>query len=356
MALAAGVALALSAAQWLPTAFWLRSLERPIGVLWHLPFSGLSPAWGREALVQFLTSKPGTLPRLLYIGTAPLLLMPAAVIHQTRRREAAYFLAAGAICLIVGLLRIDALPLGYPNRAFLFCAAFCMATLTAIGADRLFVYYRERGLPRPWAPAAIVMVVASLVIYAAGSQTSGYAIAFAVVVLPFVLIRTAWLARLSGLLVAVLLFADLMLANANAYRHPFQDAPECYGRYAAAIRAAEEQALGARALVSTVELDNGLPPNLGMVTPVDAANGDDNLPLTHEQARWWARLEDNSDTARVRKRTAVSYDAGNAKLLNLMAVRAILAAPGSPLFEGGLGARRAIIAPEERLGGCASLC
>jgi hypothetical protein len=88
-------------------------------------------------------------------------------------------------------------------------------------------------------------------------------------------------------------------------------------------------------LVSSQPTDVALPARLAMVSPVlyDAGGQD---PLTRSQATWWRRLGPEKPPAEEAGNNAsgVFPEAAAPNLLNYMAVRAILAGPGSPMYDG----------------------
>jgi hypothetical protein len=223
-------------------------------------------------------------------------------------------------------------PNAFPPAAFLFPVAFSMSILAAIGADRL-LSPRGAHSPRVWLPALIILICGGLLFYASGDLSRGYLIAFVVLVFPTVALRLRWMCALSAFLLAVLLVTDLGVANTNAYFHPYMNAPGCYEQYAPSLRLAEEQSLGGRAVVVSGPLETGLSGNLGMVTPLSLA-GATHASLTNSQTLWWKRLTGSEENAGQRRAATVGANASDASLLNVMAVRALVVSPESPLAEG----------------------
>ncbi|MCX5759785.1 MAG: hypothetical protein NTU83_15025, partial [Candidatus Hydrogenedentes bacterium] len=128
------------------------------------------------------------------------------------------------------------------------------------------------------------------------------------------------------------LFVDLATANANLYAHPFTDAPECYQRYGRTLQTAEEQAAGGRMMCSAPPLDFGLPSRVGMIR-AGLYDVGGLSPLTRDQAIWWRRLgpDDPAPPPTERQEAVLSPGAALPRLLNAMAMRAIVVAPDDPL-------------------------
>jgi len=327
------VALVVSAVQWAPTLAWAASLERPVSALWRLDLVGLAAQGWREMLRQLLMAKSDTLPHIGYVGISSLLAIPAVLFHKTARRDALFFLVAGPAFLFVAGACGKYLPFSFPAPAFAIPGAFCVAVLTALGLDRLLAPAREPQAPNVWAPALFVLIAAGALLYVSSAEVRGRIVAFFIILLPFLLFRTRWVGIVCGLSFALLLFVDLTLASVNRYRHPFEDAPECYRHYAEAIGVAQEQALGGRVLVSAHPLNPALPANLGMLFPVAVAGGAQ-IPLTKDQAQWWARLSSATDAPPATTGDGLGPETVGSRLLDFMAVRAILAAPDGPLYDG----------------------
>lgn len=333
LAPAAAVALLLSAVQWVPTTAWLVHLERPGDVFWNLQYAGRAPARLGELLAHLFTTRPESLPRIGYMGAIALVVTPAAFFRWDRLREVVFFTIMGVAMLLLAAAGPPRLFLGIPREAMAFGAAFCLAVLAALGTDRLLAPRVDFHSPNVWLPAILVIALSAVVFALSGSQGRGYLFAFLLVLLPSLALRQPWLTTLSGIACALLLFTDLTVANNNAYRHPFQDAPGCYQRYAESVDAAREYAVGGRVLVSSRRQETALPANLGMIYPVDAAGGA-YLPLTPEQAAWWQRLRSPGETAAPVGARDVAVDAPQPSLIDYMAVRVIIAAPDAPLRNG----------------------
>lgn len=327
------VALVVSAVQWVPTLAWALSLQDPAAALWRLDLAGLTALNWRETLNQLLMASSETLPHTGYVGIVALVAVPAAAFHRGARRDVLFFLVAGALFLFIAGSGGEHMPLGFPSKAFIVPAALCLAVLTTLGVDRLLAPSREPHAPNVWVPALSVVILAGVLFCLGSPEVLGRLIGFLLVLLVFLVFRSRPVAVVCGFFITLLLFVDLTLASVNCYRHPFRDAPECYQPYASAVVAAQEQALGARVLVSAHPLNPAMPANLGMLFPVAVAGGGQ-IPLTKDQARLWGRLMAADETLPATLGDGLTPEALGSPLLDVMAVRAVLAAPGGPLHEG----------------------
>lgn len=324
--LAGFVGVGLSAVQWIPTLAWAREMDTPSRAVWYLRTGGYLPGSLMEALVQTFTARPGDLPRLFYVGMVPLILAPAALFQRKHWRETALFGLAGLGAWLVGATGPQRVFFGLPREAFVFVAVFCIAVLTALGADRLLKPRTDYHSPKVWPVMFVVFPVLAGVFYVAGSQGRGYVIAFTAVLVPYLALRKRWFSLLLGCAAALLVFVDLTVASVNAYGHPYQDFHERFGRYRESIDIARERALGGRAVVMSRSLEYGLPGNLGMVAPIDTVGGR-SLFATREQAAWWAGLKRRNAGIDAIQSWDVSPEASESALLNFMTARVVLASP-----------------------------
>lgn len=330
------IAFGVSAIQWLPAAYWALRLDEPFQALWNFNLAAEAPVSWREFLAQALTPSASSLPRIAYVGTVTLLLIPAALFHRHRRRDVVFFLLAAVACSVAALAGTSGLPLGFPHLAFLYPVAFCLATLAALGADRLLTP-RDTFRSRPvWLPAMFVMVAGAGFIVAFGADIRQYVIPFLGILFFFLIFRYRFFAPICGALIAALLVVDLTDASKNTYRHPRQDAPECYRRHAVALEDLREQSLGSRALFSAHGLDTALTSNMGFLYPQRLIGGA-LLPLTEDEAIWWNHLGEPGATLTRGSGKDVDREALSPRLLNFMAARAILATPQGSLYAGGWG-------------------
>lgn len=324
------VALGVSAVQWAPTLVWAMSLDHPVQALLTPNVQAHAPQSAYNLLAQIITPHPGHLPQIAYLGAIALLAAPAALFHLRARRHAAFFLAAGVLAVGGALAP---LPEAFNRAILVFPLLFSLATLSALGFDRLLVPDGAKRPPRVWFPAGIVLICAGALLYAATAPSRGRVLVFLLLMAPVIVLRFRWVSVAGGLAVALVLFADLAASGANAYTHPYQDAQSWLQRYRGTIQAAEEHALDVRVVVSGHVLDFSLPSNTGMVFPL-VRNAGGLLPLTHEQTVWWRRLGRTGSPGQVSRHTGVSPQAAAPMLLNYMAVRAVLAAPDGPLYAG----------------------
>lgn len=241
-------ALALSAAQWMPTLEVARGSARwqlPAGLreAWSVPPAGLVQtlvpiAWDDSALAPaqrsllFGTREPLLLS--LYLGL-PAVALVAASAAGRRRREAAFFAAAALAAAIVSLgshtpayaLLTKVLPVlamvRFPAKAMI-VVALCWAVLAGIGFDA----WREAGRPggeewRPWRVAApmagalaLALAAVGLLGRAAGNGTMPHLVAGAapsLVLGGLVLVLTRRPGPRMAALAAAACAADLLLAS-----------------------------------------------------------------------------------------------------------------------------------------------
>jgi hypothetical protein len=323
------LAASIAAVQYVPAFFWSRDLANPSSILGNLTITAQTPTRIRDIFAQLLMAQPAKLPALGYVGTATLLLLPASIFYHYRRREVVFF-ASAAVAAFAALLWLDESEGWLPRGVFAFPFAFSLALLASLGADRLLVPRRANRTAPIWGPVLAVLALGGVLGVAAPSQVRGYVLVLVAVLLVFAAVRAQWLAIVSSVLVAGLLFIDLFFANVNGYRHPFIDAPECYQTHAGAIRAAQEQSLGARVLISALPLDISLPTNLGLLYPLDVA-GSEGVPLTKDQAAWWRLMTTNPEQSVSPNGKGLTQDAPNKRLLNAMAVRVLLATADASL-------------------------
>lgn len=330
----AAITIAVSAIQWLPTAAWMFDLDHAWEALWTTSLPAQVPVSLQDLLVQLLAPKPGALPHVAYLGAAAMAATPVAFMHHASRRDAFFFALASAGALAVVLLA-SKMPLPFPYVYAAFPALFMLATLSALGFDRLLLTRRGTHALRRRYAAIVLAVAAAILFYISSSEARGRLAVLLAIMGPVVLLRWPRFSVLAGLVLAAALFTDLTTANANLYAHPFIDVPECYQRYGHTLQTTEEQVMGGRIMSSAPLLDFGLPSRLGMIRAglYDAGGLS---PLTRDQATWWRRLgpDDPPPPPTERQEAILAPGAALPQLLNPMAVRAILAAPDDPLASG----------------------
>ncbi|MCP4644965.1 MAG: YfhO family protein [bacterium] len=333
---ALAVAVAVSCVQWLPALLWVARLDAPAQGLWNLGVAGHLPADAGDLMRQAFMAKAGMLPRLGYVGIATLLLIPAALFHRNGRYQVLFFLLVAALLVAASVVGAALLPAAFPAYACLYGAAFAVSVLAAFGADRLLTPRHGHRSQSIWAPAITALVLTAALFAVAPAPVRVLTVVFAAILVPFFVFRVRVLAPVCGTALATLIFVDLALASSNAYRHPFQNAPECYERYGAALESARENALGGRVIVSADPLDHTLPANIGMLTDLDVADGA-YIPLTRGQAAWWRKVTGDPDAGRDLRRPRLSGETVQSRLLDCMAVRALVVAPGGGIDSAGIG-------------------
>ncbi len=333
LAAAALFSLGLSAVQWLPAIWWIAGLEQPWDFLWRLDLDTQAPSGLRAMALQLIMCQSGALPRMGYVGIITLFFLLAACFHWPQRRNVVILFVCLAGCAGLYLSGASILPSVYPREAMLFPMSLCAALLAAIGADRLTVRPQDPRVPTAWLPGLAMLFLAGLLFWISADQARGYIIVFLCILFPMLLVRHRWFLTFCAAALAIFLFFDLTIANVNAYRHPFSDAPGCYQRYSSAIQEAVDLSAGGRVLLSPGPLDTGMPGNLGMLSPLMAVGGA-HLPLTQEQAVWWERLGQSSAASFQATASNVLPEAEMPNLLNYMAARVIMATSEGPLYTG----------------------
>lgn len=332
----------LSAVQWLPTLFWLRTLDAPLDFLKTFAVAGEAPRSLRGLFAQFLEGHALRLPALAYYGVCAALLLPAALFHPIPRWERGFLvlLVSGLLVLAFSELQAAAsegafLVLAYP-------ASFAVAVLAALGADRLFAARRDSLTPRLWGPLLLCSAVFLLLFLVAPDPVRGRMVPFAFSVAVFALFRTRWAGIISGVVLLVFLFIDLSASTVIHQAHPFflqQGAPAIDARLAALVR---ETALGDRLMVSAYPNHPRIHPNIGMSDGFAMASGI-GQPLSYEQRCWWEALtKDAEDTSapdasisdRPHRLMEAVPGSAHLPLLNVMGVRALAIAEGGALGEG----------------------
>ncbi len=320
--IAALLALGLSAVQWLPTLVWLTRLDAPAPLLWNADMQTAAPRSLRDFPFHLLGTSTPALPRLLYFGVIPLLLLPIGFFARTARKDTLFF---GAVLAGSAVLAILPQPFQFPAHMFALPAALAASVLTAAAAERLLMpAAAQRALPRKGLVAGTALWWFALAGAAAG-QGRGYLLVAAAAALPALVFGKRTLGAITVAILSVLAFSDLYGANVNRYSHPFQDAPGCYTRYQDSLTVAGDTAQEGRLFLLPNDLDTGLIANLGMLFPMDVAGGE-GLPLTREQALWWQALRPGADEAASGPPPGVS----RVRALDAMAVRVVIEGPRSP--------------------------
>jgi len=332
-AFAGFIALGLSAVQWLPTYFWAREMAGGGEAAWNVHVAAAAPAQLPDLLNQFLSSTRQSLPRLAYMGIAPLPFVAAAVFHRQARRAAVFLLIVGFCTWPLIVARGIDFPLGLPHVAFTFPAALATAALAGLGLDRLTTGRYRYGMRTILPVVSIVFAAALGLFIASGGLVRGYLIVIILAVLVYAAFRGPATATAACVLVTILAFIDLTGANANRFRHPYENAETVYGQYATALGAAAEQSAGGRVALSATPLDFALHINLGMLTGLRMAGGA-HIPIDPVQLAWWKMLAGPSREDDPSAATTLTPEAPNPQLLRYMAVRALIAGADAPMEEG----------------------
>lgn len=312
--------------QWAPTLVWALTLDRPLATLFGVDFAGEHAASYRELFAQVIGAPQGRVPHMAYAGVLAVAALPGAFFHPFGRFDA--WLFAGMVVLGLSVPLFFGVGSGFAV-AFLFPAALGLAILASLGVDRLLSTTRDPRSPLVWGPILMTMVLCALMFQVAGAETRGRVMVLLIMLLPVLILRIRWVSFGCALLLSLFVLADLTIANRNIYQHPFADAPAVFHVHDSELKAAEEQALGGRVILSAHPLNASLSQNLGMLTPLNVAGGA-YLPLTREQRRWWARLSGGDEGST----TTFSLDAQAPNLINYMAARVIVAGQDSALRSG----------------------
>lgn len=327
------VALGVAAVQWGPTLWWVVSADADPAFLLELGVEAQIPKTFREWALQTLLARPGAVPRIAYVSIAAIALLPAAIFHRTLRRTV--LILAGMAATLAALL--ITLPQAHaslaPAVALIYPLVFCVAALAALAIDRLLREPASLSKPGLIAPIAAVAAFAAVLFYVSAAQVRGYLLALALLIALLAAMRFRPIPAVIALGIALLIYLDLSVANVSAFRHPYLDAPDCYETNAEAFSAAQRLAVGGRVLISSQSLDPALPENLGFLRPIPVAGGA-HLPVTAAQREIWTRL--GAPPSSLLRSAVQGRYAGAAQpdLINLLAVRAVIAGPDGSLYGG----------------------
>jgi hypothetical protein len=327
------VAVGVSAAQWVPTVVYAMRLDDPFAWIWGPRVAAPIPGNASELFVQAIVNAAGTQPRMAYVGILPIMLVPAAIFHRHRRRDAVLYALIAAGSILVAAFFGWQPPFQFPVSALMLPVVVAVALLAAIGADRLLTPRTSFRSPSIALPVLVTLAVCAAMFVAFGADVRRYVLPFALIVLVFAPLRVRGMAPVCYAAFGAILLIDLVNANRTIYAHPRQDAPACYETYAQALANARDQALGGRVLVSARELDRGLTANLGMLASINMVGGA-GIPLTRDQALWWERLTGEDARRQGNSACWVTPRASGPQLLRYMATRLIAAAPHGPMYDG----------------------
>ena len=327
-----------AAVQWVPSAVWLAGLANPGEGFWPGAWTGQLPGTLREVPAALLAPDKSRVTGMLYFGAIPLMLIPAALLHRTRRFEVLYFLAAALGWLGLAVWGSAGVPGADAWKILVFPGAVAVAVLAGLGADRLLLAGRDPRSPLIWGSVVLALAAAALLLIAGTAATRG-AVALAVIVLlPFFILRVRWLGVICGICVAFLLFIDLRGASVNLYQHPHAGDQDWLRDSLPAIKEAEAQALGERILALPSTRETVLPANIGLMQPVDCAGGG-YWPLTAAQEAWWSALSPYLVVS-----GGPDMDGGDSpyspELLNVMAARVVVGEHRAGWMDGASGNAR----------------
>jgi hypothetical protein len=326
LAIVPAIALCVSAVQWLPAFEWLLSLESPMTVLMDVSTPALFPASLWEAYVHAVSTRGTLSPRAFYFGIVTLIVLPAAVLHERRRRE--MLIALGVLVVLGGAIFS---PLGtlLPEQTFALATypmTICIAFLAGLGADRLLAPRQRHKVVLVIAPGLLALAAAAGAVYVSTSQGRGEAIVVAVLLIPWLVFRARWIGAVVCAVLCALLYVDLVIAGAIHSPHPYTEAPACYTKYDQVLSGAIRYRENARVFALTAPEDYALPANVGSLRNIHAAGGQ-RIAMTTDQAAWWRRLAENSDPVAAAAGERLIDDPGALRLLNYMAVATAVAAP-----------------------------
>jgi len=263
--------VAISSIQWVPWLMWLGTLANPAEGIWPRSIPGHLAAQVGEVPAALLVPRTASVPGLLYFGAIPLVLLPPALLHRSRRFEVIYFLVASV--LWIGLAVWGAVP-GASSEGWKLCVypgALGIAILVGIGADRLLLTGRDPRSPLIWGSVVIALVAALLLLLIGTAESRGRIAMAVVVLLPFFVLRLRWVGAACGVALAFLIFVDFREASRNVYQHPFTGPANWLSGCQAALQEAETHTLGDRMLALPASRESILPANLGMAQRVKVA-------------------------------------------------------------------------------------
>lgn len=328
-----GIALGVSAVQWIPMLVYAMRLDNPLAWIWGPRLMSSAPGNIGEFFFQTMLSQSHTQPRLAYLGILPLIFAPVSILNRHRRRDATLYalIATGGVLAAAFFRWLP--PLQFPVSALLLPFVIGIALLAAIGADRVFIprcSFRSQSI---WLPLSVALAVCAVMFVAFGADVRRYLIPIVPVLLVFALFRARVLVPVCYAALFAVLLIDATNASRTIFAHPRQDAPGCYETYAQALAAAHDQSLGGRVLLSSRDLDRGLSPNIAMLGSLRSVGGA-GIPLTRDQAEWTTRLTGAGPQERPLAEFRVTPASPAPNLLRYMAARLLVAAPQGPMYEG----------------------
>ncbi|MCC6143688.1 MAG: hypothetical protein IT368_07765, partial [Candidatus Hydrogenedentes bacterium] len=174
----------LSLVQWLPSAAWALTLDKPWQVLWQIDIAGTVPHSLGELFAQMLTAPRGQLPAVGYLGIVAVAVLPAAYFARRSQVDAVYFTLAAIVLSLLALAGDVPRETPFAPVLFLYPAVFSVAVLAALGADRLLTTGRDPRSPLVWVPAVLSLAAGVVLFWAVPGPVKGILIVLGLVLLP----------------------------------------------------------------------------------------------------------------------------------------------------------------------------
>jgi hypothetical protein len=287
----------IGAIQLLPSARLALQLAHPAAMVTTVVPHGDLPDSLQAAFTTLLSPGRYAKPSLVYMGVVGLAFVPAAWFSRSRFLEAVFFtvIAAGAILLVT------LAPAWLPEPASLMIPAIaCAAGAAALGVNRFASKHRMS--KRRWVGVAAFVTLVGLIglFIAGGSLVRGYTIVAVVPLLVLTLSRRAPIRAIAGLVLAGLVWTDLVTVARVTNAH-------AAGQVSAT---AVQPGTGRIALVG-----QDAP---GALTRFERPRaGGYGALLTRPQAEWWSELDPDASLGTI-------DSAPDERLLRAMSVRTVI--------------------------------
>lgn len=326
-----GVALLVSAIQWIPSVAWAFSLDRPWSLLSSPEVPGALPADPVSLMMQLLQPEDAPAPPLGFVGAVGALLALPALAGRRRRAETLAFAAVAlALMLAVALDAGRDLP-GLNAALLLYLFPLPAAALAGIGAGRVLAAGRDPRAREVLWPSLACMAAWVALVLLSGGAARGWLIAAAPLLLVPMLLRVRWISVAGGIALALLLFTELATTSSNYYTHPLfaSGLPE-----RPALDRAAALALDGRVLLLTDDA-----PELAAVAAVRGVRtmGGGRVPARRASAEWLRAV--NAPAAMPWSVEEVDGNAALAEALRRMDVRVVLAPGDAPPLTSGKALR-----------------
>ncbi len=332
------ILLGVSAPHWLPALLWQVEGNGPARLINYIAVEGIAPRTFHAALFQLAAYRPGTLPRLGYMGIIPVLLILLSIFNWKSRRYV--YLSWGTATLFAWFYfhmtqQQDTIP---SRQAFLYPVIFSLSVLAASGMQRLLYRPSQGTATAVWFSFCTNILLSGFLFYFSRGQMRAYILIYLLlscILFPASLRRWKRLAAVTGCGILIVIGIDLMIANVNAYPHPYQNAPACFAPLRQVVVSNPTGNTTERFMVSAGDMDLGFPQNTGMffLSGKDSTalrfTGGFALPMTAGQRQWWNLLTGTSETENLEK--AVRNDCKSLRLLNFMNFHGLFYRPGGRL-------------------------